>query len=507
MTYKALLSSLLFALSSPVASQNLTEVAMRCLQEFGVDACVQPVRPDRGFKTLVLEYIDTEATTIGHTLGRFTYREIREFTTDVKDSVVIIAHNQTNNEVSKSGNPILTPDFQQFFAEALTSEMLRQEGHHAAAEIGRAMTAEVVSWGTAIDLNETVYVQPSLTLVDTNSAWKIIKYSGQSARFEYFLRPMRINFGATEVPKSSLFEREFLIRCNRSNQCPDGIPAYDKPSRRAEPSFFLQRGDSVVANGAVNQFIRFSRDGQEAYLNIYHLELNPPTVFVDENRFVLRERPSDNAPTVYTGELSGEYSVISVAKDQKHIDDEHIRHNWYQIDTSSTSGWFQSGRNFYGAAQPKNLVNASLYRLFSKEARMAEDLLERYLALVDATAPASTLSQIRQLYAFTNLAVASNEGREFDSAGERALVNLEAASKMTPFSPEPLILKALVLLANGNNEDGLRALEQAKDLGYGTSIPIYADGRQICFYEPLILENSTITGCVGLGELVKATKQ
>lgn len=507
MKYWALLSSLLVALSSPAASQNLTEVAMRCLQEIGVDACVQPVRPDRSFKTLILEYIDTEATTIGHTLSRFTYREIREFTTDVKDSVVIIAHNQTNNDVSKSGNPILTPDFQQFFAEALTSEMLRQEGHHAAAEIGRAMTAEVVSWGTAIDLYETVYVQPSLTLVDTNSAWKQIKYTGRAAQFEYFLGPLRINFGATEVPKSALFEREFLIRCNRTNQCPDGIPAYDKPSRRATPAFFLQRGESVVANGAVNQFIRFARDDQEAYVNIYHVELNPPTVFVDESRFVLREQPSEDAPTIYNGELSGEFSVISVAKDQRHINDEHIRHNWYQIDTPSTSGWFQSGRTFYGAAQPKNLVNASLYRLFSKEARIAEDLLERYLALVDSTAPESTISLIRQLYAFANLAVASNEGREFKRAGERALVNLEAASEMTPYNPEPLILTALVLLADGNNEDGLRALEQAKDLGYGTSIPIDADGRQICFYEPLVFENITVTGCVELDELVKATRE
>jgi len=476
---------------------------MRCLQDLGVSACIQPVRPERSFKTLVLEYIDTEANTIGHTLSRFTYREIREFTTDVGDSVVIIAHNQTNNGVSTSSNPILTADFQQYFAEALTSEMLRLEGHHAAAAIGAAMTAEVVSWGTAIDLHDSVYVQPSLTLVDTNSPWRNIKYSGEAATFEYSLPPMRMNFGATEVPKSFLFEREFLIRCNRDNQCPDGIPVFDTPSRKAEPVFFLKKGERVQANGAVNQFIRFMRDEQEAYLNIYYVELNPPTVFIDERDFTLYDAPNGNAAKNYSGPLLGEYEVMSVAKDAQHADDEHIRHNWYEIDTPEATGWFQTGRSFYGAAQPKNLVNASFYRLFSREAQIAEDLLERYLALAESTAPASTLAQLRQLYAFANLSVASNEGRRFESAGQRALENLDVALSLTPFNPQPILLRALILLADGKTEDGLDALRQIADLGYGASIPIDVGGRQICFDAALRLDDRTIPGCIEISELIE----
>lgn len=484
-------------------AQTVEQTAEMCLNELEITQCIQPVRPDRSFKTLVLEYIDTQATSIGHTLSRFTYREIREFTTDVADSVVIIVHNQTNNAVKSSKNPILTEPYQDLFAEALTSAMLRLQGHGAANAIGHAATAEVVSWGTAIDLADSVLVQPSLSIVDTTSPWKRVDFSGEYAKFSYTMPSWRINFGATSIPKSALFARQFIVRCNLRSQCPDGIPLRSQPSNDIAPIWHVNRGEMVTSTGAINQFLEVASDEGRRFMNIYHAELTPSVVHIEEDAFAIRGRPSSGASIVFRGPVDGLFDVLALEKDASDPSDEHIRNNWYKISVEGTEGWFQNKREFYGATQPKNLVNAGLYRLFAKQPEIAANLFKKYLALTQDTSPPETHSIVYQLLAFAVLSEAFLSRKNFAEAGAQANSYLEEAQEKLPFSAKPLFLRSLILLCLGKTEEGVDSIRQALKLNALDTTFSDNASSELCFSNPTTIDGHTVTGCVSMKYLIE----
>lgn len=427
--------------------------------------CIVPIRPDR-FKSLILEFVDVEQSTIGHTLSRLVWREVRELTTDIRGTVVVLTHNQSNFGTVRTRNPLLNAELDGTYpAEFITSEMLRSKGHVAANLIGQQSTADIVVWGSALSVGEAVLVQPNLTLPSTSSnrVWTSIKFQGDEFTIELPLPAERLNFPESSVLRTELFERSFIVRCNRASNCPDGIELKAAPSITSKVISRIDRGVQVSVSDAVNQWLLVETDEISGYLNIYHVELTPANLVFFEADVTGYSAPNADSEILFSDTISGIFPVNQISKDDGDPDNEHIVNNWYEISVSDNLFWVQGSRDSYGPAMPASLFIAALYRFQDGQYLESADLIQRYLLSESSTDP-KVLASAHRFASLSNYL-----GRKQGSAPESvyietALGHANQSLELLPFDPAGHALMGVILTSEGRFEDGVEAVTYALEL-------------------------------------------
>lgn len=449
--------------ASAVFAQSASDFE-ECLDS-QVRPCFTPVRPDR-FKALVLEFIETGQSTLGHSLSRLVWREVRELTTDIRGTVVVLVHNQSNFGSVRTKNPILSKELDGVYsAEFVTSEMLRANGHVAANQIGLQSAAEIVVWGYALNVGEMTLVQPNITLpsFQGNRTWRSLALKGDGIDFDFPLPSERLNFPEISLPRNELFQREFMVRCNRSTNCPGGVELKAAPSISSSVLGRVPRGNSVSVSNAVNQWLQVERDGKSGYMNIYHVELTPANLVFDDVVVVGRSAPSENADIVFEQRVSGTIPVVGIAKDAKNFEDEHIADNWYKISVSNKNFWLQGARRNYGTAMPSSLFVAALYRFQAGQYRQANELLQRYL-FSDPNADPKILSSAYRLASISAYQMGSENANLRATLVENAVSLAKKSIDALPFDTAGYLLLGAIQTNEGDWEAGAESVRNAIEL-------------------------------------------
>lgn len=456
---------IIFAFCTPTASLAQSSFSADFCFDRPSSPCIVPVRPDR-FKSIILEFIDIEQSTIGHTLGRLVWREVRELTTDIRGTVVVLAHNQSNFGTVSTRNPLLSPELDGTYpAEFITSEMLRSKGHIAANLIGQQSTAEIVIWGNALSVGEAVLMQPNMTLpsISSNKVWTSVRLSGEEFEMEVPLPSERLNFPESTISRTELFERKFMVRCNRASNCPDGIELKAAPSITSKVISRIDRGVQVSVSDAVNQWLFVETGDISGYLNIYHVELTPANLVFLEALVTGRSAPNLNSDVVFSQTVSGIYPVSQIAKDADNLENEHIIKNWYEINVLDNKFWVQGTRDNYGPAMPASLFVAALYRFQDGQYLQAANLIQRYL-LAEASTDPKVLASAHRFAALSNYLGRKQGTALEDDYVEKSLEHANRSLEHLPFDPAGYAILGAILTSEGNFDDGIQSVRDALDL-------------------------------------------
>lgn len=477
------------------ASAQVDELLVSCL-ESGDVRCVAEQDPDYTFKALFLSFSDDGGFNHGHAMARLSWRMARELTFSLARTKTLFSY-----ELAEGDN-FFDEDFFGEERPGLESvaDLTALEFHDAARRLGTDVTAQAVIWGEHYRSGSVSALRTSVTLIDDfdrrDDSWLHVPIEIGDVSTAFRLPAWEFDFSPTFGLIEESFERQFVLRCNERAGCDDsrGIEFYRTPSNAsAEIITHLPAGERVQGKNVVQKWVLVEREnGEVGYVNIYHLEVVPTYLrYVDRRGINIRQGPGTTYPVSFQSDLNGVFAVLEVANDVSEDGttltsrraNDHIKGNWYRIDTGNGAGWVKGfipaqGATVVAAESHIGQRDKSLYFLAamfrfavanSNEPNVRwqrRENLSETLSLLDEFRLLADPELDNQAIAFAHMisALAHHQlVKRFDEADslEGSLFHAREAARNLPLFPEPRLLYTFLLLDSQITEEAGRQLQLA----------------------------------------------
>ncbi|MGA9575852.1 MAG: SH3 domain-containing protein [Lysobacterales bacterium] len=414
-------------LSLVTGNTQSADIVTNCFQQGALGNCSGQVLQHVEFKSVVLQFVDPANTKLGEGLARIYWREVLDSISDLPKAGVILAYDRDG-------------DIETALGEANLGEFLQREYHDAALAIALQQQAKMAIWGAVLPDGDQIYVQTFLTLQQSeNEPWTTISVAPKQSAGVRLSAPLsrnRLNLPALIRSRESLFHRWFVTRCALSAGCPNGVELRAEPSSTANVVAHVPEGNQIEVTDMQNQWMKVrssDRDGQDQWINIYHLEMFPETVQF-ENRKNVNLRAGPNGEKLDSVNLNGQYRVLNAVRYGPY------KEPWYQIEINGRKGWI-AGRLVQYRSYIFSGVHliAGLYRYGRGDYAGAGNELRAFLAETPEE------DNVTRAVAFRFLAASQLAGTNVHSEKvKNALKNIGTAIELTPFDASGYTFRALV---------------------------------------------------------------
>lgn len=406
---KAYSRIILLALSIIYAS--VTMAGERILQSF------QPGRVESAevlrhvpVKGLVTEFLNTERTDLGKSIGFLLWREALTAVQDQSGAGVIYAHTPDNTRIT---------------------DMLGKDYHRAAVEIAKSQNTRMALWGQVNEIKDSIYLNSYLTLLPEIIGDELslnVKIEGMDeSQFGAEITRSRYNFKLVKSNRKTLFKRRVVTRAE--------TPVHASPKSDAQIIGNLPKQQALQAMDMHNNWFKIVLpDEQTGWVKLGALDVPPRQVYA--NRLNVNVRPTPAAGTVlFKQNLNGLYTVL----DMRYIPGEGL---WYKLKLDSHAGWVAAWLVEPRFSLPVVHFMAGLQRYQLKNYREADKAFQQFIDMTGASESHINLAAANLLLGASKLMR--------DQRSSAGLKSIQQAVKLTPFDPAVYNLSAVAKLGSSN---------------------------------------------------------